>query len=203
MTKAKAKSITLDARSETRKGDAPKTDIQKMARELGCLWDTRMLLDEIETAARTKKACSPEHTSGVFGVMVTEANKLDDVASEKNDLLKAKILDTEPKDAIDALIIAIIFANEFQSGEDWTALALGAKTTVEGSAIVTRSDEEHRRHRDTIHKIIRGLCLGLNVSADGLGLRSFDCRGIEFDFDGAVDDLHRRAKKDGLPASAA
>lgn len=191
MTKAKTKSITLDVRSETKKGGAPKTEIQKMAAEIGRLWKAKNLLEKIERAARSLQDDHDENfdTAGSVG---REAERLEADASHRNDFLKSAILGAEANDAIDALIITLVLATNESMGDNWVTLALNAKTLEERNDIANQYNDECVERERTLSRIIRGLVNSLQVNIDDIGMSSFWTDRYAVEFDAAVEGLMRR-----------
>jgi hypothetical protein len=191
MTKAKTKSITLDVRSETKKGDAPKTEIQKMAAEIGRVWKAKTLLEKIERAASGLQDEGDKHFEAA-GSVGREAERLEADASRRNDFLKSAILGAEAHDAIDALIITLVLATNESIGDNWVTLALNAKTLEERNNIANQYNDECVERERTLSRIIRGLCRGLQVTIDDIGMSSFWADRYALEFDAAVEDLMRR-----------
>lgn len=191
MTKAKTKSITLDVRSETKKGDAPKTEIQKMAAEIGRVWKAKTLLEKIERAASGLQDEGDKHFDAA-GSVGREAERLEADASRRNDFLKSAILGAEAQDAIDALIITLVLATNESIGDNWVTLALNAKTLEERNNIANQYNDECVERERTLSRIIRGLCRGLQVTIDDIGMSSFWADRYALEFDAAVEDLKRR-----------
>lgn len=202
MTKAKTKSITLEVRSEMKKGFTPKTDVQKAAAEIGRLWKMRTQFEEIEGESRKHIAEDDRESRLIFQNLATSAASLENISCERNELLKETILMAEPKDAIDALIMALVFAGAFETSEDWVSLAVQAETDTDVKECIGSYTEEHAKHARILNNIIRGLCRGLGVSPFDLGLGSFYIMAHDKDFDESAAALLVQASDQGLLGSA-
>lgn len=202
MTKAKTKFITLDARSETKKGNAPKTGVQQAAAEIGRLWEMRNQFEDIERASRKLITEDDRESRIIFQGLATSAASLDNISYEQTELLKETILLADPKDATDALIMALVFANEFETSEDWISLAAQTGTDKEEQGYIELYTAEHAKHARILNNIIRGLCRGLGVSPHDLGLGSFYVTAHDWDFNESAAALLREAGSQGICGGA-
>lgn len=199
MAKAKAKAITLDVRSETKKGDAPKTEILKMAAEIQRLHRISTLLDLIEGEATSEQGKQSDKFDD-FGRLGRLAEELEDERSLRNDLLKEMIMQSEPADAIDALIKLFILTSDESCCGHWQTTVFFQEIVGEvGKLDLKAAEQEYtaecKEREKQLDSIIRGLCRGLKITAADIGMESFSNLHTEtdFSFDAAVLDLKRRA----------
>lgn len=172
MTKATSRAITLDVRSETKKGDAPKTEIQKMAAEMGRLWRIRSQIDKFMVGPTAGVETADDDRSKNIRHLKNRMAAIDTLTSDKIDALQALMRETEPRDANDAFIVLALLASEMNTSESWVQHAFNATTQAERLRVEIDADEEHRKTQRLIYGALLGLINSLGIDPVKLGLES-------------------------------
>lgn len=195
MSKAKSMSTTLAIQSELLKRNAA-SPIRKLAAELGRLFQLMDECERIAISARTSD--SPE-----IGRLEFDAKAVEDFAWRRHHFIEDAILDREPTDALDSLIVLILATSAMDGGEQWVRTTIEAKSADEREDLIRKFDDEHLKLSRMFRTAARGLMRDLGVTPEKLGLDAYWGGGQTCcDFETCVRSLRSKAKQAGISTEA-